>query len=423
MQINYKNIASSGIFKNYIFLSAYQVVNFLVPLIIFPIVIKKTGLENFGKIAFSYAFVNYFNVLTDYGFNLSATRNIAVSRLNIEAVRKIYTSVVVAKLLLFFISAIVFAGLLGIPFFREEYKLHLLSFTVVAAQVLMPLWLFQGMEDMKYLAIFNAFAKICFAILIIVFVQLPQHYLLVNFLLGIGGIIAAFACHLVARRTYKIHFVRITVRDISNELRDGFVLFLSSLAVNIYVISNVFILGIFASPLVVGYYSIAEKVYFAIKQLTSVFSQVIFPRICQLAKQSIDQLLVFQKKIFFPFLVCLLLICLVVWYYAGFIGNYFLPGDSGDVQLLIRIFCIVPIIVAFDIPAFQALLALNEKAKYSVVLISGCVLNVIANVFLAQRLGALGTTISVLLTELYITVGLMTMFGKVIKAKKQLQML
>ncbi len=38
----------STIFKNYFFLSIYQVVNFAVPLIVVPFVIGKVGVANFG---------------------------------------------------------------------------------------------------------------------------------------------------------------------------------------------------------------------------------------------------------------------------------------------------------------------------------------------------------------------------------------
>jgi PST family polysaccharide transporter len=38
--------------------------------------------EKFGLIAFSQVFVGYFMILTDYGFNLSATRDTSINREN-----------------------------------------------------------------------------------------------------------------------------------------------------------------------------------------------------------------------------------------------------------------------------------------------------------------------------------------------------
>ena len=195
-------------------------------------------------------------------------------------------------------------------------------------------------------------------------------------------------------------------------------LFLSSLAVNIYVISNTFILGLFASPTQLGYYSVAERVYFALKQFGSVFSQVIYPKVCVLAYQSIDALRKFQRKVFIPFVLFLFLNCVVIFFLAPFICRYFLKQDNVYEVLLIRIFCVVPLIVAFDIPSFQALLALNKKKYYGSILISGCFLNIILNLLLANFFVATGTVFSVLLTELFITVSLITGFNKVTSADK-----
>lgn len=411
--------AASGLFKNYMFLSIYQVINFLVPLIIYPLVIKKIGLVLFGKVAFSYAFASYFNVITDYGFNLSGTRAIALKRGDNKAVSKIYSNIMAAKLLLLLVCAIIFVLLLQIPFFKNDYTLHILSFTIVLGQVLMPVWLFQGMEDMKYLACFNGIAKIFFAVGIVFFIRQPQHYVLVNLLQGGGVVLAALACHFIAWRKYDIRFITTNAREIYVELKEGFVLFLSSFAVSVYVISNVFILGLLAGPAAAGYYSIAEKVYFALKQLPAVFSQVIFPRVCQLTSKSAEHLVHFLNRVTIPFVVFLLIICVATWFGSEWIAHYFLPGAKPGLPHLIRILSVVPIIVALDVPAFQSLLAYNEKSRYGIILVSGCLLNIVINIFLSRSFGAEGTAWSVLLTELYITVGLMIMFGKTIQTKKQ----
>ncbi len=412
-----KKIHQSTLFKNYVFLSIYQGINFLVPLIIIPYVIKIVGIERFGLIAFSYAFVNYFNVLTDYGFNLSATKNISVNRADKEKINKILTTVILSKLMFFFIAFILFSALLFIPFFRVNYLLHFAAFTLVFAQVLMPVWFFQGLENMKYLAIFNTISKILFVGFIFWLIKKPADYFLVNFLQGLSGIVAALICYAIIFKVFKNQFVSIKIKDIQHEIKDGWMLFLSSLAVNIYVNSNVFILGIFASPIIVGYYSIAEKVYLALKQFDMVFSQVIFPRVCILAKESAAALKNFYQKIFTPYVLFISLACIMVALFAKEISIYFLKNANSEVILLIRIFCIVPVINAFNTPPFQTLLALNEKKKYGVILISGCAFNVITNLILDNLYGDFGAMLSVMFTETFITIGLSFYFFKVLNYK------
>ncbi len=190
------------------------------------------------------------------------------------------------------------------------------------------------------------------------------------------------------------------------------------MAVNIYLNSNVFILGIFASNAEVGLYSIAEKVYYALKQLNNVFSQVIFPQICVLAANSVSVLKAFLKKIFVPFIALVILACVVVFFATHLISGYFLKGEINDhLILLINIFCITIVVNAFDIPAFQTLLAYNEKNKYGLILILGCVINLISNIVLVHLFKSLGTVYAVLITESFITVGLGYYFFKVLKQR------
>lgn len=414
-----KKTLQSTIFKNYFFLSIYQVVNFAVPLIVVPFLISRIGVANFGLVAFSYAFVNYFNVIVDYGFNLSATQRISVNRHNKEVVNTIFSTVYVSKLIFLSISFLLYVALVyTFPVLYAQRWLHLCGFAIVVGQALTPIWLFQGMEDMKYLAICNILSKLIYFVCILLYIRLPGDYYLVNFFQGISGIAAGILSLYIAFKSFNARFKRVTMQDVKAEVTSGKMLFFSSVAVNIYLNSNAFILGVFASPAEVGIYSIAEKVYYALKQLNNVFSQVIFPQICLLAANSVSQLKAFLKKIFVPFIILVVTACIVVFFATHLISSYFLKGEINyHLILLINIFCITIIVNACDIPAFQTLLAYNEKNKYGLVLILGCVINVVSNIVLVNLFKSLGTVYAILITESFITVGLGYYFFKVLKQR------
>ena len=56
------------VMKNVLSLSWLQAITYVLPVIIFPYLFRILGPDKFGLIIFAQAFVQYFMILTDYGF-------------------------------------------------------------------------------------------------------------------------------------------------------------------------------------------------------------------------------------------------------------------------------------------------------------------------------------------------------------------
>ena len=66
------------VLKNFASLSVLQAITYLLPILILPYLFRMIGPAKFGLIAFAQAFVQYFMILTDYGFSISATKEISL---------------------------------------------------------------------------------------------------------------------------------------------------------------------------------------------------------------------------------------------------------------------------------------------------------------------------------------------------------
>ena len=85
-----KNLAS-----NFGYLLLLQIATYLVPLITIPLLNRILGVEKFGLIAFSQAFIQYFIIISDYGFELSASRQVSINRDNKDKLSEIFCSVLI----------------------------------------------------------------------------------------------------------------------------------------------------------------------------------------------------------------------------------------------------------------------------------------------------------------------------------------
>src|SRR5208283_3486766 len=115
-------LEGSRVLRNVTSLSGLQVVTYFFPVLILPYLFRVIGPEKFGLIAFAQAFVQYFMIVTDYGFSVSATKQISLCLENRPKVCTIISAVMTIKLMLSFLSLLALCVVVYfIPRFKEDW--------------------------------------------------------------------------------------------------------------------------------------------------------------------------------------------------------------------------------------------------------------------------------------------------------------
>lgn len=392
------------ILKNFLALGIVQGSNFIIPIIIMPFVIKRVGAEGFGEIALAQVIMTFFITISDYGFNLTATREVALKRGDVLSISKVLFSVLFSKFIIILILfCLLLAAVLCIPALRPYSLLYLLSFASIIGQGLLVNWLFQGIERMKFITYVTLFARLVFVILVLSFIRTRADNVYFIFFTGVGNMLAGLASIIVAFKLLKLQVLLPTAAEVKNELKNGWHIMVSNLSVSTYMYINVLVLRFFTNDTVVGYFSIAEKIIFAARQLLGVYFQVIYPQVCQLALKSKEQLFLFLKKNYLYFIFCMFLAGVLLLFLAEPVVSYFISGSQAIPAEFLRIMAFVPFIVCLNIPSYQVLLAFNKKEVLLKIFITGALLNIILNLLLVQKWGAIGSSYVVLTTEVFIT--------------------
>jgi polysaccharide transporter, PST family len=293
-----KNIANTEdkkrLLSNFFSLSVLQAFTYILPLLTLPYLVRVLGVDKFGLVMFAQAFLMFFNILVDYGFNLSATREIAVNRDNKDKVTEIFSSVMSIKAILIVVSFIILTIIIfSFEKFSSDWELYYFSFLMVIGQAFFPIWYFQGMERMKYITIVNVFSRVIFTVAIFVFIQEEADYIIVPILNGFGFIIGSFISLWMIHKYFDQKFKIQNYATMMIHFKDSSQFFLSRVSVSIYTSANAFVLGLYTNTTMVGYYAIAEKLYLALQGLYGPVSQTLFPYISK------NNNLKLFKKIFF----------------------------------------------------------------------------------------------------------------------------
>lgn len=382
-----------------------QIFNYIIPLITLPYVLRILWPEKFWIISFATAFVTYFVIVTNYGFNLTATKDISMNSEDNKKISEIFWNVIIIKSILAILSFLVFLWIIfSFTKFSSEIKIFLFTFLMIIWEILFPVWMFQWMEKMKYITIINIIVKSVFLIPVFIFIQTAWDYIWLPLITSLSFITTGVIAFFMAMKVFKLQFIVPKFQSIKYYLAEWWHVFISGIFISLYTTSTTFILWIFTNNTVVWYYASAEKIVKSVQWLVNPIIQAIYPSVSKKMQVSKEKTIDFLRKVTLLIWGFTLILSMILFFWADIIVKILFWEQYLENILILKILAFLPFIIWLAI-VFANLILINfwYKKELSKIYVYGAPLSLVITIPFAILYGGVGMASAVLITEIFIT--------------------
>lgn len=375
----FNNLTFKRLTENFLALSSVQIINYLLPLFLIPLLIQVLGIEGFGIYSFIFTIAAYGIKFSDYGFDLSATYQVSLHKKNQVKLNEIFSSVLIIKLGL----SLLFLALLSIAIFTVD-KLYLykellfLSYGMLLGNVLLPLWFFQGIEKMRFIMYLNALLKLSFFVLVILYIKEYQDLHLLMLFHSVTSILTGVLGLILAIKYFDIQLQPVTHEQIYFYLKDGWYIFTSKIAVEFYSTTSIIIVGFFVSPLLLGYYALTIKIMLAIGNLFDPLTRVVYPYFIGLYQDSDSSFLRRNRQLSILIFMLMLPIAITVFLFSQQIIELITAKEAAPLNVyLLKVTALMLVMIPYGGQFTNMLITMKESKLLNKILIAAASINLI----------------------------------------------
>jgi len=389
------------------FLFSINFINFVYPLLISPIIIKKSGLEGFGLVILFQSIFIFIASITDYGFNINATRAATLNQNNNEFIGCHFFIISYTKSFLLFL-ALLFSLLIYcfLPKANQYSMLFFSSVAILIGRAFNPLWILRSLHKIKYFFYFFIIFKTIAFFIIYFYLNDESNLYLVNITIGLSDFFTCLCSIIILFFSMKWQFFKPDLIAIKNEILSGFSIFIQVISINANSYLNPMILGLFVNEYALGIYCVVEKIVLVVKFCGSFVIQSIFPKACEVAASSTFRYKMFSRKIFVFLLVSMILAGITLTVFSDLIVSYFLKNNRFACSEFLIYNAWIPFVVALNMVPYMTYMVFNKQTKVTSVMIFSVILNIFINGILSKKFGIYGMATGIYITEFFISISL-----------------
>ena len=391
-----------------------QTMSILFPLITFPYVSRMLGNEAYGQYMFAVSIVSYFLLFASFGISNYSVREGARIRNSRDAIEnfvsEMFTFSIVTTLLAYLFLFIILMCSKKMEGYRTLILIHSLCILLNCVGVD---WINTIYEDFKYITIRYIVIQFFALFALFILIKSPADifkYAVIVVLGSYGGnIVNVF---------YIKKYVRLKVNfriHLKQHIVPLLLLFVNSLAVVIYVNSDITLLGYFVSDGEVGIYSFASRIYNMIKQFINAIMIVLVPRLAFLRDKDEKKYIYYIEQLWTYVFIFVIPIVVGVFMFSdsiiSIVGGIAYAKGTGTLRILSfsLLFALLSSVYT------NCILIINRKeARCLIATVSSALINVGLNLVFIPQFGIEGAAATTVIAEM------VNMFIQSYYAKKEM---
>lgn len=407
--------------KNYIYNLCYNILVLIIPFITAPYISRVLGKELIGIYSYTHAIVSYFSIFGLLGAHTYGQLEVSKKRNDKEELSKVFNDVLGCKFLTMTVSIVVF---LFFIFFTKQYReVYIIMLLILISAELDVSWLFQGLEEFKFIVVRNIVIRIMSVVFIFGLVKDKDDFVIYLIIMIAGDLLGAISLWTKVRR--YVYFIKPNLSRIFKTLRNNLKYFVPSIATIAFVSLDKCMIGwLTVGPTENGYYEQANRIYGMLVTVVTSLTVVLLPRITYLISNNEDKKKLYEfinSNIIFIEMITVPLCIGVYLVSPEFVPLYYGAGYDSCIPM-IQVFSLILVVTSLNsIISNQCLVATGKQKKLNGFLIASSLINAVANFVFIQLAGGLGATIASFVSELFLLVLLIVYDKDIVDVKNFLR--
>jgi len=339
----------------------------------------------------------------EFGFSLTATREVAILKDEKEALGEYLGKVFSFKLLLIPV-VIILSFILIISFPGFQARSHYILIVLIGSifQGMVPVWFFQGIERLKIVAFSKIFFRAIGFIIIFMFINNEQDGWIVLISQTItSGFIFTYFLYKMLRIVGKIKLYK--VQHLNLIWNNTAWVFLLSIIPVIFQNSAALLLELKLSSFQLGLYFGTFKIYRSFNTLYGPIGQAVYPRLISSNAEDKEASIKLKWKVFWVLLTMGLFFCFMLLFFSKSIISILLGNEYLEASRSLQLFGLVlPLTAISHVLGRQWMLVQRNEKKYSIILIIGLLISFTFLICSVNKLGIQSVPISLILYEVSI---------------------